>query len=142
MKTSKASARWTGNLKTGNGNINLPTSGQELSFNFASRFEDGQGTNPEELIAAAHAGCFSMALSNLLTEEGYEPDSVITDAKVTIVREEDGFRISKSELKTNVKVSGIDKELFKQLADKAKENCPVSQALASIDIHLEANLNS
>lgn len=142
MKTNKAHANWNGNLKKGNGKIGLETSGQEFSFSFASRFEDGKGTNPEELIAAAHAGCFSMAFSNLLSEEGYEPDSVSTKAEVTIVKEDEGFRISKSVLKTDAKVPGIDKELFQKLAEAAKENCPVSKALSSLEIELETNLNS
>ncbi len=142
MRTNKASAKWNGNLKEGNGKINLSTSGQEFNFSFLSRFKDGKGTNPEELIAAAHAGCFSMAFSNILAEEGYTPDSVSTSAEVTIENVGDGFKITKSVLKTDAKVQGIDEKTFQKLAEKAKKGCPVSQALSSLEISLEAKLNS
>ncbi|QGY42959.1 OsmC family peroxiredoxin [Maribellus comscasis] len=140
MKTNKAHANWQGNLKKGIGTVKLNESGKEVAYNFSSRFEDGKGTNPEELIAAAHAGCFSMAFSGLLTEEGYEPKSIDTTAKVTIEKADGGFKISKSELTTEAVVPDIDKNIFKELAAKAKENCPVSQALSSLEITLEASL--
>src|SRR5690606_27984959 len=105
------------------------------------RFETGNQTTPEELIAAAHAGCYSMALSGLLTDEGFEPESIETSATVTIEKADNGFKISKSALKTNAVVRGIDKEVFKDLAEKAKVNCPVSKALSAIEITLETNLN-
>lgn len=140
MKTNKAHANWQGNLKKGVGKVKLDASGSEFGYNFSSRFEDGEGTNPEELIAAAHAGCFSMAFSGLLTDEGYEPKSIDTTAKVTIEKAGDGFEISKSELTTEAVVPGIKEDLFKELADKAKENCPVSKALSSLQISLEISL--
>ena len=142
MKTSKARAIWRGNLKKGDGTVKLDTSGKEFTYSFSSRFENEKGTNPEELIAAAHAGCFSMAFSGLLTEEGYEPKSISTSAEVKIVKEGDGFKISESKLTTEAEVPGIEKDLFQELAQKAKENCPVSQALSSLDIKMEAKLKS
>lgn len=142
MKTNKAHATWNGNLKKGDGTVKLDTSGKEFSFSFSSRFEDEKGTNPEELIAAAHAGCFSMAFSGLLSTEGYEPKSISTSAEVKIVKEGDGFKISESKLKTEAEVPGIDEDLFRELAKKAKENCPVSLALSSLKITLEANLKN
>ncbi len=140
MKLNKAHANWQGNFKKGIGTVTLDASGKEFGYNFSSRFEDGAGTNPEELIAAAHAGCFSMAFSGLLTEEGYEPKSIETAAKVTIEEANGGFKISKSQLKTEAVVPDIKEELFKELAEKAKENCPVSKALSSLEITLDVSL--
>lgn len=142
MKTNKAHAKWSGNLKGGNGSVKLDTSGKEFSYSFSSRFENEKGTNPEELIAAAHAGCFSMALSGVLTSEGYEPKTVSTTTEIKLVKEGEGFKIAESKLITEVDVPGIDKDLFQELAQKAKENCPVSQALSSLDIKLEAKLKN
>jgi lipoyl-dependent peroxiredoxin len=142
MKTNKAHAKWSGNLKGGNGSVKLDTSGKEFSYSFSSRFENEKGTNPEELIAAAHAGCFSMALSGVLTSEGYEPKTVSTTTEIKLVKEGEGFKIAESKLITEVDVPGIDKDLFQELAQKAKENCPVSQALSSLKIKLEANLKN
>ncbi len=140
MKKSKAQAKWNGNLKKGDGSIKLPTSDKEFSFNFSSRFEDGNGTNPEELIAAAHAGCFSMAFSGLLTDNGYSPKSVATTAEVTIEKVGDGFKITQSALNTVGDIPGIGEDEFLKLAQAAKENCPVSQALDSLEITLNARL--
>lgn len=140
MKTNKAHANWQGDLKKGIGTVKLDESGKEFGYSFSSRFEDGEGTNPEELIAAAHAGCFSMAFSGLLTDEGYQPKSIDTTAKVTIEKADGGFEISKSELTTEAVVSGISKDLFEELAEKAKENCPVSKALSSLTISLDVSL--
>lgn len=140
MKTRKALARWEGTLKEGKGILNMGSFHQELPYNFTSRFEDGKGTNPEELIAAAHSGCFSMALSGLIAEEGFNPKSIRTEAKVTIEEDNGGFSITKSNLKLNAVIPGIGEELFQKLAEKAKANCPVSKALASLKITLEANL--
>ena len=140
MKKRKAQAKWNGNLKKGNGLIKLPTSNQEFPFNFSSRFEDGKGSNPEELIAAAHAGCFSMAFSGLLTEKGYNPELIETKAEVTIEKVEDGFKITKSALDTEGKIPEIKEDEFLKLAQTAKENCPVSQALDSLEITLNAKL--
>ncbi len=142
MKKRKAFAKWEGSLKNGTGSLKLDSVDQELAYNFISRFEEGNQTNPEELIGAAHAGCYSMALSGLLTEEGFEPDSIKTVANVTLEKTDNGFKISKSALKTEAKVPGIDKEVFEQLAEKAKANCPVSKALSALEITLETHLNT
>jgi osmotically inducible protein OsmC len=142
MKTSKAHAVWKGNLKKGDGTVKLDTTGKEFNFTFSSRFENEKGTNPEELIAAAHGGCFSMALSGLLSEKGYEPKAISTTTEIKLVKEGDGFKIAESKLVTEAEVPGIDKDLFQDLAKKAKANCPVSQALASLVIKLEAKLKN
>lgn len=142
MKNRKAFAKWEGNLKNGKGSVKLDSVEQKLNYNFISRFEEGDQTNPEELIAAAHAGCYSMALSGLLTEEGFEPKSIETVATVSLEKKDNGFRITKSALKTEANVPGIDKETFQQLAEKAKVNCPVSQALTALNVSLEAILNT
>lgn len=142
MKTNKSHATWKGNLKNGNGTMKLGSVDKELSFNFSSRFENGEDTNPEELIGAAHSGCFSMAFSKLLSDEGYEPKSVSTTAEVTLVQEDEGFRIKSSHLKTEAEVPGIAEDVFNELAEKAKENCPVSQALSSLEITLDSTLKN
>ncbi|MBN1987635.1 MAG: OsmC family protein [Prolixibacteraceae bacterium] len=140
MKTNKAHANWQGNLKNGVGKVKLDVSKEEFGFNFFSRFDDGTGTNPEELIAAAHAGCFSMAFSGLLSDEGYEPKSINTTAIVSIEKTGGSFTISKSHLQTVAEVQGIDEDLFLELANKAKANCPVSKALSTLEITLDASL--
>jgi osmotically inducible protein OsmC len=112
----------------------------EGAYTAASRFEEGEGTNPEELIAAAHAGCYSMALALGLTEAGHEPESVRTTARVSIEKDNGGFSITRSELSSEVKVAGLDEEEFQKLAGEAKEGCPVSRALGAIEIGLEAKL--
>jgi osmotically inducible protein OsmC len=142
MKTNKSHATWKGNLKNGNGTMKLGSVDKELSFNFSSRFENGEDTNPEELIGAAHSGCFSMAFSKLLSDEGYEPKSVSTTAEVTLVEEDEGFRIKSSHLKTEAEVPGIAEDVFNELAEKAKVNCPVSQALSSLEITLDSTLKN
>lgn len=141
MKNRKAVANWEGNLKNGVGTLKLDSLNQELSYNFTSRFEEGNQTNPEELIAAAHAGCFSMALSAMLTEEGYEPESIKTVATVSLDKTDSGFKISKSALVTEARIPGIDENMFQKLAEQAKENCPVSQALGGVEISLETHFN-
>ncbi len=142
MRTSLASAKWRGNLWEGKGNIKLPTVSQELSFTASSRFEKGEAskTDPEELIAAAHAGCFSMALSGQLAANGYTATLISTEARVTIDKSGNGFAITKSALSTTVEVPGITEEKFKEIAEAAKKGCPVSKALASLEITLEARL--
>jgi len=142
MKKSHASAKWRGNLWEGSGNIKLPTINQELSFSASSRFQQAEAskTDPEELIAAAHSGCFSMAFANVLASKGFPPNLISTEATVTMDKVENGFKIMKSELKTRAEVPGISAELFQELAQTAKKNCPVSVALASIEITLDAKL--
>ena len=142
MPVRGAEAEWKGNLQSGKGTMKLGSGAFEGSYSFGSRFDDGAGTNPEELIGAAHAGCFSMALSHMLSEAGHIPDTVHTTARVSIDKVGDGFRITSIELKTDAKVPGIDDKSFQEKAQAAKEGCPVSQALAGTDIKLEATLLS
>jgi lipoyl-dependent peroxiredoxin len=140
MPVRTAEAEWKGNLNRGSGRMKLGSGAFEGSYSFPSRFEDGPGTNPEELIGAAHAGCFSMALSHMLAEAGHIPDVVHTTAKVHIDKVDDGFKITTIELQTEGKVPGIDEKTFQETAEAAKEGCPVSQALAGVDIRLQAKL--
>jgi osmotically inducible protein OsmC len=142
MITRKASAVWEGNLKQGKGSMKFGSGAFEGLYSFASRFEDGKGTNPEELIGAAHAGCFSMALSNMLAEAGYEPTSVATQAAVKLDKAEGGFAIQRIELETVAVVPGIDEATFMEKANAAKEGCPVSKALTGVEITLEAELQN
>lgn len=142
MPVRTAEAEWKGNLSRGSGQMKLGSGAFEGSFSFPSRFEDGPGTNPEELIGAAHAGCFSMALSHMLSEAGHIPDVVHTKTKVHIDKVDEGFKITTIELQTEAKVPGINEEAFREKAEAAKEGCPVSQALTGTDIKLEAKLLS
>jgi osmotically inducible protein OsmC len=130
MATSKASAKWTGTLKEGNGSMKGASGFFDAPFTFVSRFEGGtQGTNPEELIGAAQAGCFSMFLAAQLTNAGHAPTSIETTATVHLGQ---GPAITKIELETIAKVPGIDAALFNEKVDFSKKNCPVSKALASV----------
>ena len=140
MPVRTAEAEWKGNLSRGSGRMKLGSGAFEGSYSFVSRFEDGAGSNPEELIGAAHAGCFSMALSHMLSEAGHIPDVVHTSAKVHIDKVDDGFKITSIELVTQGKVPGITEETFQEKAEAAKEGCPVSQALAGTEIKLQAEL--
>jgi osmotically inducible protein OsmC len=140
MPTRTATARWEGGLQQGNGTMRLGGGAFEGQYSFSSRFEEGTGTNPEELIGAAHAGCFSMALSAGLERAGYTPTAVETSARVHLERVESGFRISRIELSCTADVPGIDDAAFREQAEAAKTNCPVSQALAGVDIQLDAHL--
>lgn len=138
---SKGQAEWKGDLKGGSGTFTAGDAGIAGEFSFKSRFEDGPGANPEQLIAAAHASCFSMAFSNALSEAGHVPDSVKTDAKVTLRLLDDGPTITKIELTTVGAVPGIDDAKFQEIAAAAKEGCPVSKALAGVsEITLDATL--
>ena len=138
----KASARWQGTVKEGAGTIATQSGTlKDTPYSFAARFGDGKGTNPEELIAAAHAGCFSMALSGELGQHGHEVESVETEARVHIDKVEGGFAIKRIELITRASVPGIDNDHFQEHAKAAKEGCPVSQALAAVEsIELDAQL--
>ena len=133
-------AKWTGDIESGQGEVDTGTKSLEGTYSAASRFGDGKGTNPEELIAAAHASCFSMALTLILSTSGAEPESVETDASVYLRRTETGFEIHKIELSTVGTVPGISEEDFQRHAETAKENCPVSKALTGPEILLEAKL--
>ena len=136
----KASAVWRGSLKEGKGSMKFESGAFEGAYSFSSRFESGTGTNPEELIGAAHAGCFSMAFSATLGEAGYPPEEIATSAEVTLEAQEGGFAITGIALSTEASVPGIDEATFLKLAEEAKTGCPVSKALAAIDITLNAKL--
>jgi osmotically inducible protein OsmC len=142
MAIRKARAVWDGNLKQGRGTISLGGDEVQLPFGFASRFEEGAGSNPEELIGGAHAGCFSMALAHELSEAGHPPTQIETTAHVQLEKSDDGFVIPKIELKTKAEVPGVDDETFQRIAQGAKENCPVSKALSATEITLSAKLLS
>ena len=137
----KASAHWEGDLKSGKGTLTTPQSGllDGTRYGFNSRFGDEKGTNPEELIAAAHAGCFTMALSAKLTEAGHPPESLDGSAEVDLSLE-GGPSLSAIRLKMKAKVPGLDAAQFRAIADDAKQNCPVSKALSAVPISLEAEL--
>jgi osmotically inducible protein OsmC len=140
MPVRIASALWEGTLKEGKGKIKLGSGVFEGTYSFSSRFEEGKGTNPEELIGAAHAGCFSMALAHELAQSGYPPKRIYTTAKVNLVKTEEGFKIIDIELITEVSVAEIKENIFMQHAENAKKNCPVSKALAGTEIKLKAKL--
>ncbi len=138
MTTRTASALWNGTLKEGKGTMKYGAF--EGPYTFASRFETGEGTNPEELVGAAHAGCYSMFLSALLSKEGLTPDSVETTASVEL-GQDDGPKITSIKLVCKAKVSGIENDAFQKLVVAAKEKCPISRLYAGTDISVEATLN-
>jgi len=140
MASRTSEAEWRGDLKGGQGEVKLGSGAFSGSYSFRSRFENGQGTNPEELIAAAHAGCFSMALSAALAEAGHPPAKIHTTAKVHFGPVPGGFAISRLDLVTEGSVPGIDAETFEKRAEEAKRNCPVSKALQAVEITLTARL--
>jgi lipoyl-dependent peroxiredoxin len=141
MPTRRASARWEGSLTEGRGTMRMASGAYEGPYSFQSRFEEGDGTNPEELIAAAHAGCFSMALAAELGKAGHTPESVETEATVHLDEVDDGFAIKRIDLETSVSAPGVDESTFQQAAEAAKKGCPVSQALAAVEsIELDAQL--
>ncbi len=143
MPKRNASARWDGSLTEGHGTMRMASGAFEGPYSFQSRFEEGEGTNPEELIAAAHAGCYSMALSGELGKAGHDVESIETEATVHIDQVDDGFAIKRIELRSRVTASGLDDSDFQQAAEAAKEGCPVSQALAAVEtIDLDAQLTS
>lgn len=135
-----ATAHWEGSLKAGKGTVSTESGVlDESPYSFGTRFEEEKGTNPEELIGAAHAGCFSMALSMILGEDGYEPTSIDTQAAVMLSKTGEGFEISKIHLKVRATISEISEDAFKKAAEAAKINCPVSKAL-NAEITMEAQL--
>ena len=135
-----ADAEWHGDLKAGNGTMKTGSGAYEGPFSFQSRMENGAGTNPEELLGAAHAGCFSMQFAAMLSHAGHVPDSVHTTAKVSFGPAGGGFAISGIELATEGKVPGITADEFTRIAEDAKVNCPVSKALAATPVTLHATL--
>ena len=141
MPTRNASAEWQGDFKRGGGTVAVGSGAFDLPYNFSGRFEDGGGTNPEELLGAAHAACFAMALSVGLTQAGNPPDSLSAAAKVTIDPVEGGFEITRIELSVRGKVPGLDADGFAAAAQGAKDGCPLSKALAAVpEITLDASL--
>ena len=140
MPVRTAEAEWKGNLREGQGTMKLGSGAYQGAYSFPSRFEEGQGSNPEELLAAAHAGCFSMAFSAGLTGAGFAPTRIQTTARVYIERVEGGFGITRIELDTVGEVPGVDSATFQAQAEAAKKNCPISKALAVEDIRLNARL--
>ncbi len=140
MPVRNSVAVWEGDLKSGKGKMTLGSGLFRGDYTFASRFEHQPGTNPEELIAAAHAGCFSMALAMMLQQQGYRADHIHTVARVHIDKTGEGYRITNIELETEGKVPGIEDKVFLQLAEEAKVNCPVSQALSRVPVKLYARL--
>ena len=140
MIKRKSNAVWQGNLKDGKGLVSLGSGTFSGRYSFLSRFEKGVGTNPEELIAAAHAGCFSMALSADLSKAGYTVKKIETEAIVSMDKTDSGFAISGIKLVTKASVKDIDLDTFLKFANGAKENCPVSKALAAVPVELEVQL--
>ncbi|WP_136602400.1 OsmC family protein [Salinigranum halophilum] len=138
MPTRSSDATWQGDLKNGEGQLSLGSGAYEGSYSFLSRFEDGEGTNPEELIAAAHAGCYAMALSNDLASDGHEPERV--DATANVHLDMETLTIDTIELVVEASVPGIDEATFMEYAEGAKENCPVSRVLAGAEVSLDATL--
>jgi osmotically inducible protein OsmC len=141
MSKHYANAFWRGNLREGNGKYTLKTSGYEGTMRFSTRFEDDKtASSPEELIGAALASCFSMALANDLDKEGHTPERIETSAEVTLANTGSGFSITEILLKTTGKVKDLSKEKFLETAEKTKQNCPVSRALTGTKIRLDADL--
>ena len=136
-----ATAHWEGDLKTGQGRLSTPESGlmQDTPYGFASRFGDRKGVNPEELIAAAHAGCFTMAMSNKLAEAGHPAEAIDTRAEVDLSTE-GGPSLSAIRLKATARVPGMDAAQFRAIADDVGKHCPVSRALSAVPITVEAEL--
>ncbi|HSG07689.1 MAG TPA: OsmC family protein [Longimicrobiales bacterium] len=141
MPVRSAQAEWKGDLPTGKGTIKTQTGSFDGQYSFSSRFEEGTGTNPEELIAAAHAGCFSMALSNMLAGAGHSPASVKTTAKVHLNKVDGAMTINLIELMCRAVVPGLDAAGFMAHAQNAKIGCPVSKALSAVEIRLDAALD-
>lgn len=142
MSVRTSTAQWEGDLKSGKGTMTVGSGAYTGPFSFASRFEEGPGTNPEELIAAAHAGCYSMAFSNILAKEGHTPKRVNTTANVHFGPDPaGGFHVSKIELVCDAEVPGIDALKFQKLAEDAKANCPVSKLYKGAEITIKATLS-
>jgi osmotically inducible protein OsmC len=140
MPIRKGEAVWNGTLLKGNGEMKTGAGAIKAAYSFSSRFESGRGSNPEEFIGAAHAGCFSMALAGTLDKSGFSPEKIKTVARVAIEKDGDGFTITSIELVTEAQVPGIDNAAFQEKAEEAKAGCPVSKALAGVQIGLRAIL--
>ncbi|MDD5673684.1 MAG: OsmC family protein [Chitinivibrionales bacterium] len=140
MPTRIAEAQWTGTLSKGKGNVITGSGLTRGDYSFASRFESGSGTNPEELLGAAHAACFSMAFAMIVEQAGFTPEKIHTVARVTIEKGAGGFSITGIVLQTEAKIKNIDEKTFQEKALEAKNGCPVSRALASTPISVRATL--
>jgi osmotically inducible protein OsmC len=140
MPTRTADAEWAGTITEGKGHMRLGSGAFDGPYDFRSRMEDGAGTNPEELIGAAHAGCFSMALAAQLSGAGLKPERIHTKATVSFTKAASGWTIDRIDLATEAAVPGIDAAGFQAKAEAAKAGCPVSRALTGVDIHLTATL--
>ena len=141
MASRNGSAEWRGDLKGGSGTVKVGDGVFEGNYSFTSRFEDGEGTNPEELVAAAHAGCFAMALSLIIGEDGHTPESLRAQARVQLRNVDGTPTIARIDLELEGSVPGIDEEAFRSYAEKAKAGCVVSRALAGVpEIELQAKL--
>ena len=142
MATRNGSAEWRGDLRSGDGDLTVGDGVFKGKYSFSSRFEEGEGTNPEELIAAAHAACFTMALSNIMAEHGHPAESVRTTAKVHLRPTDAGPTIQQIDLETEGTVPGIDQAHFAEHAEEAKAACPVSRALAGVEqVNVSAKLS-
>lgn len=142
MPLRTGQAIWKGDIRSGSGSLSVGSGAFSGSYSYDSRFAGGAGTNPEELIAAAHAACFSMATASGLTKAGFKPDSITTTATVHLDSVPGGFAIDKIDLKTRAKVTGIDAAGFQKIAEDAKKGCPVSRALSAVEITLDAALET
>lgn len=142
MPVRKSEAVWEGNLRDGSGRVKLGSGTFEGPYTYLSRFEEGAGTNPEELIAAAHAGCFSMALASNLAKAGYSPRRIWATASVTLERTESGNAITRIQLDGEAEVPGISQDEFAEIASLAKDGCPVSKALKAVPIDMSMKLVS
>ena len=140
MLIRKSTAEWQGNLKDGKGRMKSGSGLLDVPYSAGTRFENSPGTNPEELIGAAHAGCFSMAFANMLAQKGYIVNSVKTEARVELEKLEKGFTITTVTLNTCADIPEIDEQTFRTIAEQAKDGCPVSRALTGVKIRLEASL--
>ncbi len=141
MTVRNGSSDWHGDIRSGSGTVTVGDGVFQGAFSFASRFAEGEGTNPEQLIAAAHAGCFTMALSNVLTQAGHPPESLHTNAVVDMRNIEGAPTLTRINLDTEGRVPGIDEQQFADYADQAKKTCPVSRALAGVpEMELTARL--
>lgn len=140
MAIRTAKAAWNGNLQEGKGSLALGSGAFEGPYSFSSRFEDGSGTNPEELLGAAHAGCFSMALAAGLGRAGFAPKRVETEAKVHLGKNDAGMSITRIDLTTRAEVPGIDEATFQKHAEETKKGCIVSRALSAVEMTLDAKL--
>lgn len=142
MPTRTSTADWTGTLKEGHGHMKFGGGAYEGAYTWASRFSDGGGTNPEELLAAAHAGCFAMALSGDLVKAGFTPTAIRTNAEVHIEQVDGKWTINLIELTVGAEVPGIDDGAFQKIAAGTKDGCPVSRALKSVKVTLDATLDA